>query len=194
MRICRPNYRGGGAWLRAVLMVGLLFVAFYLLQHPARTAELRMDAEALRLAGFHGVALVSGSYVYLVPAHQPALWVELAPSCSSLASVLTIGSLAGILPRTYWRRGRALVAFVVAGSAVVVGNLVRIDSSIVAGLLFGRAALVLFHNTAGDVFGFAYTLGGFLLLLFLLLPGTSGSQAEPDLRSVGGAMSQLSRA
>ncbi|MGC8627837.1 MAG: hypothetical protein ACP5VR_09875 [Acidimicrobiales bacterium] len=194
MRICRSCHRGGGTWLRAVLVVGLLFFAFYLLQHPARTAELRMDAEVLRLAGFHGVALVSGTYVYLVPVHQPALLVELAPSCSSLASVLTLGSLAGILPRAYWHRGRALVAVVVAGSAVVLGNLVRIDSSIVAGLLLGRFALVLFHNTAGDVFGFAYTLGGFLLMLFLLLPRTSARQAEGGVGTAAAAMAQLGRA
>jgi exosortase/archaeosortase family protein len=62
---------------------------------------------------------------------------------------------------------------VLAGTAgvacIVAGNLVRIGSSVVIGLLAGRVSLVLFHDWVGSTFGFGYTIGGFLVVLAILL-------------------------
>jgi carbamoyl-phosphate synthase large subunit len=55
--------------------------------------------------------------------------------------------------------------------AIVAGNLIRIAGSVVVGLFSGRASLVLFHDWVGSVFGIAYTIGGFIVTLTLLLRG-----------------------
>lgn len=73
-----------------------------------------------------------------------------------------------------WWRGR-LVAAAAASSAVFLGNQLRIDASAVSGLVAGRLTLVLFHNWVGSAFGFAYLLGGYVLMLWLLLPAERSS-------------------
>ena len=62
-----------------------------------------------------------------------------------------------------------VLAGVIGVASIVVGNLVRIASSSVVGLLAGRVSLVLFHDWVGSSFGFAYTIGGFVLMLAVLL-------------------------
>ena len=54
-------------------------------------------------------------------------------------------------------------------ASIVVGNLIRIGTSVIAGLLAGEVSLVLFHDWVGSTFGFAYTIGGFVLMLAILL-------------------------
>ncbi|HET9079843.1 MAG TPA: hypothetical protein VFO01_04930 [Trebonia sp.] len=46
----------------------------------------------------------------------------------------------------------------------------RIVGSVAVGLAAGPPSLVLFHNIAGSMFGFAYTLGGFIIVIAVLLP------------------------
>lgn len=62
-----------------------------------------------------------------------------------------------------------------AVAAVVGGNFLRICSSVVVGLYAGRPSLVLFHDWVGSVIGFAFTLGGFVLMLWILLPARSST-------------------
>ena len=81
------------------------------------------------------------------------------------------------LPR--WQRGsrlpitvdrqRAAFAVAVAVAMVVVGNLIRIDLSLLFGVIAGRITLILFHNWAGAIFSFTYTFAGFVVMLWLLL-------------------------
>jgi exosortase/archaeosortase family protein len=168
-------FRTGGPaaiWLRIAGVVALLLAAFDLLEVPVRGVEAHAYAGLLRTVGFHGVSIVSGSSVYLLPSHQQPFWVTVSPSCSSLAPLLTLACLALLLPRapggSGW--GRLALSYGAAAAAIMVGNLVRIDASIAAGLHYGVSTLVLFHDSAGTIFSFAYTLGGFMLMLWLQLP------------------------
>jgi exosortase/archaeosortase family protein len=93
---------------------------------------------------------------------------ELTPSCSSLASLLAIAGLAVLRPPA--SRPRLAAAVLAAMTFVFVGNILRIAASVGMGVVAGRASLVLFHDWVGSMFGFAYTLGGFLVMLWFLLP------------------------
>lgn len=162
-------------WLRVAFVVVATPLLFVLVQAPVRDEELRIDIGALRLVGIHGVPLVAGTAALLHPSGRLPFWVELSPACSSLASIVTLGCVAAVLPRHLASRRRRVAAFAAAALAVFVGNLLRIDLSICAGLVAGESMLVLFHDWAGSIFGFAYTMGGFILMLSILLPraGTS---------------------
>jgi exosortase/archaeosortase family protein len=177
-------------WLRVAFVVVTTPLLFVLLEAPARHLELVTDVGAMRLVGITGVPFLSGTSAMLRPSHHQAFWVYLAPSCSSLASILTLGCLAMALPRRVVGGRSRLAAFIAAAAAVFLGNLLRIDMSIGAGLIAGRVVLVLFHNWAGSIFGFAYTLGGFILMLWMLLPGRregATSRAPAALPAVPGA-------
>ena len=83
------------------------------------------------------------------------------PSCSSILSVLGLTALTATVlrSRTLARRvgaGRGVVA------VAVVANDLRLAASTLAGLWWGRPALVLFHDWVGTLWNFAATLGGFL--------------------------------
>lgn len=165
-------------WIEVALVVIGTPVAFFLLQAPARTLELHLDVGVLRLLGVGGLPLLRGSAALVVPHGSARFWVVLEPSCSALASVLTLGVLTALLPRRLVGPRSKLLAFAAAAAAIVVGNLIRIDLSIAAGLVAGRSSLVLFHDWVGSVFGFAYTLLGFILMLRLLLPARQASAAD----------------
>jgi len=61
----------------------------------------------------------------------------------------------------------------IAVGLVIFGNIVRIALSIGVGIFFGRGSLILFHDWAGSTFTFIYTLGGFMVMLILLMDKTS---------------------
>ena len=113
---------------------------------------------------------------------DPARFVEAyttdgkALSAETLASVLAISCLA-FLARTYPLR-RRVVAVSAAIASVVLGNVVRIAGSIGVGLISGRSSLVLFHDWVGSIFGLAYTLFGYLIMLYILLPPESARPAR----------------
>lgn len=157
-------------WLRVAFVLVTTPLVFVLIQAPVRHIELLVDIGAIHLVGVTGVPLVMGTSALVRPSSSGQFWVYLSPSCSSLASILTLGCLAAVLPRRVVGGRSRFLAFTAASAAVFIGNLLRIDLSIAAGLLDGRAVLVLFHDWAGSIFGFAYTLGGFIVMLWLLLP------------------------
>jgi exosortase/archaeosortase family protein len=157
-------------WLRVAFVVVTTPLLFVLLEGPARRFELVLDVGAMRLVGITGVPLEVGTSALLRPAHHAEFWVYLSPSCSSLASILTLGCLVLAVPRRVVAGRSRLVAFLAASAAIFLGNLLRIDLSIGAGLVAGRSVLVLFHDWAGSIFGFGYTMGGFIVMLWLLLP------------------------
>ncbi|MGH9292909.1 MAG: exosortase/archaeosortase family protein [Acidimicrobiales bacterium] len=167
-------------WVRVLFVVSATPVAFFVLQGVARARELAVDVAAMRLVGVHRVPEVVGTAALVVPVHASGFFVEMSPSCSSLASILTLGCLAAVLPRRLVAPRSRLLAFCFAAVAIFVGNLLRIDLSIGAGVLFGRSSLVLFHDWAGSIFGFAYTIGGFALMLFVLLPSPRAARRAPS--------------
>lgn len=159
--------RTGAVVARLVVLLGLIVVAFVLLQEPVRQAETRAATWLLQLGGMSGVRLSSGSSV-VVLSSQGSFQAIVTPSCSSLASVLAIACLSTLAPGYGgWRK---LAASTAAIATVALGNVLRIAASLAVGLWAGRSSLVLFHDSIGNVFSFAYTLGGYILMLWLLLP------------------------
>jgi exosortase/archaeosortase family protein len=157
--------------LRMAGFTALVAAIFVVGQTPFRHWEAKAVAEAVRAIGFHGVLGVNGSQILITEGSgtsQQVFWVDITPSCSSLGPALAIALVAMIMSAGNPVRDR-LLAGVAGVSAIVVGNLVRIGSSVVVGLLAGRVSLVLFHDWVGSTFGFAYTIGGFVLILAILL-------------------------
>ena len=170
----RPARLGQGPARTALRMAGytaLVAAIFVVGQTPFRHGEAMAVAEAVRALGFHGVLGVNGSQILITEGSgtsQQVFWVDITPSCSSLGPALAIALVATIMSAGNPIRDR-LLAGVAGVAAIVVGNLVRIGSSVVVGLLAGRVSLVLFHDWVGSTFGFAYTIGGFVLILAILL-------------------------
>jgi len=180
--------RAAAVLIRTALMFAAIFATFAVLQAPARHAEARVAVSLLHSLGFERIGLVNSTTMYVVPAGKPSFLAVLTPACSSLAAVLAMGGLTLLAPMC--AGPRRLVATGAAVAAVVAGNILRIAGSLAVGLVAGRSSLVLFHDSVGNIFSFAYTLGGFLLLLFLLLPAADkavdppgeGVRPEPAIR------------
>ena len=62
---------------------------------------------------------------------------------------------------------------------MVVCNALRISGSLWMGYEFGGDALLLFHDWVGTFFALVYTMAGFFLMLYLLLP----ERDHPDARA-----------
>jgi len=178
--------RRGAIWLRVILVPLGVLVGFLTLEHPMRVLETRVVVGLLGALGFgHDVPLVHGpQFLLAAPGHE-AYWVEILPSCSSLGAILALVALSTVLRR---RPGGLPVpmAALIACTTVFVGNILRIASSTVVGVYLGRVALVLFHNWAGSLFGFAYTLAGFVLMLVLVLPARASDAPSTSLVPVAG--------
>lgn len=168
----RPLTAPGTSLSRRSAQLALLTVAmaaaFALGQAAVRHGEAVAVAAAVRLLGFHGVLAIQGSQLLISPRSGPLFWVDITASCSSLGPALAIALIAVLMSAgrpasDRWLAGMAGV------SGIIAGNLVRIGSSVIVGLLAGRVSLVLFHDWVGSIFGFAYTIGGFVLALSILL-------------------------
>lgn len=173
--------------LRTALMVVAIFVIFAVLQGPVRHAEARAVVWLLHTLGSDRTGMAGPTTMYVVPHGKPSFLAVLTPACSSLASVLAMTGLT-LLARTS-TRGRRLAALGVAMAAIAGGNILRMAGSLAIGLFAGRTSLVLFHDSVGNVFSFAYTLAGYILLLFLLLPARGGADDAGAPRaelSIGG--------
>jgi exosortase/archaeosortase family protein len=152
-------------------LVALLGAVFAAGQTPFRHWEAMAVAEMVRATGLHGVLGVNGSQILLSHGSgvgQQVFWVDITPSCSSLGPALALALIAYVMSVGNPARDRILAGMAGVAS-IAVGNLVRIGSSVVVGLLDGRVSLVLFHDWVGSTFGFAYTVGGFVLVLAILL-------------------------
>lgn len=157
-------------FLRIGLMVAAVLAGFALLQEPARRAETEIAGALLGLFAADRVEVVLNYSIQVFPAGGDAFRAELTPSCSSLASMLVLGCL-GLLSPPHPRR---YLAILVALTAVAAGNIARIVASVGIGLLAGRGSLVLFHDWVGSAFTFLYIVGGYILMVYILLPREHG--------------------
>jgi exosortase/archaeosortase family protein len=165
--------------LRTIGPIVAALGAFALLHHDVAALETRADAGALRLVGVDSVHQIG---VTTIRIDSPrGAWVSvLRPSCSSLGVMLALTVLASVLPSpSRWWRVRAAV---LASGTVFVANLVRICGSLALGVPLGRRDAVLFHDWVGSTFGFAYTLGGLVLMTACLLKGRTRARV-PRLTS-----------
>jgi len=168
--------RAPAALAGPLCVIAAVVVAFSFLVEPFRQFETDAAGWLLHALGV-GPETVQpqpgGSFAVYPPAEMPFLAV-VTPACSSLASLLAIAALSAFSPKR--PGGRRLLALGCALLCVAVGNIVRIAASIAVGLVAGTGSLVLFHDWVGSLFAFAYTLGGYLLMLAVLLP----AQRRPD--------------
>jgi exosortase/archaeosortase family protein len=155
--------------LRIAALTALVGAVFVVLQTPFRHWEALAVADTVSAVGFHGIVAVESSQILLSPRGSGALfWVDITPSCSSLGPALALALIAAVMSAGSPVSDRVL-AGIVGVASILIGNLLRIGSSVIVGLLEGRVSLVLFHDWVGSTFGFAYTLGGFVLILAVLL-------------------------
>ncbi len=186
-----------GIWVRVLAVPVGVVAGFIVLQYKMRVVETLVTAEVVRLAGMaRNVPFTSGTNILVSPDHHAAFYVIIEPACSSLASILAIVFLATVLPSSLSRGRSRLFAVSAACIAVFIGNIIRMAGSIVVGVFAGRASLVLFHNWVGSIFGFAYTLGGFMAMLWLMMPSSKmvarGSPATLSPSGLDGTPGQAS--
>lgn len=153
-------------FLRIGAMVVAVLVGFYFLQEPFRHAETELAAAILSLFAADQVEVVLNDSIQVFPAGHDAFRAEITPSCSALASVLVLACLGLLSPR----QPRRNVAIAAALCAVAIGNIIRIAASVGVGLVAGRGSLILFHDWVGSAFTFLYIVGGYILMVYLLLP------------------------
>lgn len=166
--------------LRPVAVIALVMLTFVLGNAAFRQFEAAAATLLLHGLGIpgHRVLLLSSSSIAVFPAAVGPFVAVITPSCSALSALLAIAALSWFVPRA--RAGRRLGALACALGCVLAGNVLRIAGSIAVGLVHGKPSLVLFHDWVGSLFAFSYTLGGYLLMLFLLLPAGPG----PALRTI----------
>jgi exosortase/archaeosortase family protein len=154
--------------LQVAALTAVAGTVFVVGQTPFRHWEALAIAGGVRALGFHGVLIVNSDQILLSPRSGAPFWVDITPSCSSLGPALALTLLAVVVSA-----GRPASDRLLAGAAgiagVIAGNLIRIGSSVIVGLMAGPVSLVLFHDWVGSIFGFAYTIGGFVLVLSILL-------------------------
>lgn len=143
---------------------------FYLLTGPARRLEVTLVMALLRPVGSRA-SVVNDNFFQLLPPGQVAFRAQLTPYCSSLIPILALVTIGFFILHGTWRR--RLVSVGAATALVLVCNVLRISGSLWMGYEFGGGALVLFHDWIGTFFALVYTMAGFFLMLFLLLPPAS---------------------
>jgi exosortase/archaeosortase family protein len=156
-----------------VAVLAAVLGAFALLDGPVRGVESGAAVGLLHVLGVPATAVQvrAPSGIAVFPAGAAPFLAVVTPSCSALGSLLALVLLGLFVPARY--RLRRPVALACALALVAAGNVVRIAASVAVGLAVGTGSLVLFHDWVGSLFAFAYTLGGYLLMLFLLLPRRS---------------------
>jgi exosortase/archaeosortase family protein len=154
--------------VRIALLVGATGVGFLLLEQWTRQCETAAALDLLHLFRMSGATRNSPTSIAVHTSDGELFAAVLTPSCSSLATLLALAGLMVLRPPGTRRRGadQSAAALIV----VFAGNIIRIAASVAVGLVDGVASQVLFHDWVGSLFGFAYTLGGFLLMLYFLLP------------------------
>jgi exosortase/archaeosortase family protein len=154
--------------LRLGVVIGIISIGYVLLRTPTRDFEATVAASLLKLSGTSRLLHFTTGSILVEPTHHEAFVAVVTPSCSSIASVLALTCLAAFT-RTE-SRTRLIGALAAAIVVVVTGNILRIAASLGVGLIAGRESLVLFHDLIGSVFTFVYILGGYVLMLYFLLP------------------------
>jgi len=153
----------------AVCVLGYHYLARWMQEHEARWV-----VAALRLAGVDQVSDVLPAHILVFRDDGELLNAAVTASCSSLLSVLGLTALTLTVLRN--RRAHALVGLTAAVVGIVLLNDLRLAGSTMAGLWWGRGALVLFHDWIGTIWTFASTLLGFLLMVCLTLPAAERAE------------------
>jgi exosortase/archaeosortase family protein len=158
-------------WVGLALAMSVLisFAGFAVLNQPLRDLEANL---VLGLLGGPARVSVVGDHVFQVlPADKGAFRAALTPYCSALVPLLALAAIAVCVLRG--AVSRRILGFLAAAALVLVGNALRIAGSLWVGMHAGPSGLVLFHDWVGTFFGLTYTLVGFFLMLYVLLPSAT---------------------
>jgi exosortase/archaeosortase family protein len=165
--------------IRVILVLVAATAGFALLQGPTRHLEALATAWTLHLVAGGRRPLAIGPEIIVLPPHGYPFSALVTPACSVLASVLALVCLGALAASARSRsRSRELAALVAAVTIVIAGNVIRMAVVLWVGSVGGRGALVMFHDWVGAVFTFGYTLFGYILMLFLVLPRRAPTAAE----------------
>ncbi len=143
---------------------------FQLLNGPARKLESALVMVFMSPFGDRA-SVVNETYFQLLPPGQEAFRAQLTPYCSSIIPVLALICIGFFILHGPW--SRRVISVGAAVGLVLLCNVVRISVALWAGYEMGGGALVLFHDWIGTFFALVYTLAGFFLMLYLLLPSAT---------------------
>jgi carbamoyl-phosphate synthase large subunit len=164
------------AAIAIVLCFAFVLVGFRLLNGPMRTLEISAVLLLVR-AGAGQLTVLGGHMIQVLPQNHDGFRVLVTPFCSSIVPILALAGLSMFI--LGGPPARRLGAMAASAAAVVACNILRMAVSVMIGLHAGPSAMVLFHDWVGTLFALAYTVGGFLFMLFLLLPQTGRMSADP---------------
>lgn len=168
--------QSAAALIPPIAVAAAVVVVFTYLIAPVRQFEAAAASSLLHRLGVapQAVQVRANASIAVYPHGQVAFVAVVTPYCSSLSSLLAITGLTVFTPRRL--RRRRIPALACALVCIAAGNVIRIAASVMIGLRAGTSSLVLFHDWVGSMFAFAYTLGGYLLMLAFLLhaPHTPG--------------------
>jgi carbamoyl-phosphate synthase large subunit len=163
---------------RVLLRFAGVVVIYLALQAQVRYLEALACVALLRAVNLSQAHAVAPDSIQAFPPGHTGFVVNITPSCSCLAPILSVGLLATLLPVK--SRSKLCRAILLGVTAIAVGNILRIALSVMVGYVSSSAALILFHDWVGSVFSFLYTLFGFVLLIRSVLHGdTDPSTAVP---------------
>ena len=174
--------RGGARRRFAVLVELLVAVAICLLGYRYgatwfKEHEATWTVEILRLLGENRVSDAIPGHILMFRSGGEVLDGEVTTSCSSILTVIGLVALTVAVLRK--RRFHAVYGLAVGLVAVVVANDLRLIASTLAGLHWGKPAMILFHDWVGTIWTLGFTLIGFLIMVWVTLP--TRERAEQDL-------------
>lgn len=151
--------------------IAIAFVGFFKLSNGLRDIEQQLVIRLLHSG--RRIELFGNHYFQVLPKSNGAFRAQLTPFCSSLVPILALAAISAFVLNG--SPARRVFAFVCAAAVIVGCNVLRVAASLWIGLQVGARGLVLFHDWIGTIFGIAYTMLGFFLMLFLLLPKATAS-------------------
>lgn len=154
--ICFAGYAVGAEWMQV---------------HEARGVVV-----VLRLFGVDGVSGALPRHILIFGPDGAVLNAAVTASCSSILSIVGLTALTVTVFRR--RRQHAIAGLAVAVTALVLLNGIRLAASAIAGIWWGRPAMILFHDWVGSLWNLAATFAGFLVLVAVTLPAPE--RAEQD--------------
>ena len=180
----RPHHRRRGIshrrWsvlVELVLAAGICVGGYHFGAQWLQVHEAAWVVAALHLVGVRSVSGALPGHILIFRPDGDVLNAVVTSSCSAILSLVGLVALTVAILRR--RRLHAIGGLLAAIAAVLVANDLRLAASTLAGLWWGRSSLVLFHDWVGTLWTLASTLGGFLVMVWLTLPGAE--RAEQDV-------------
>lgn len=179
----RPRAGARRRWLvlAELLAAAAICVVGFTVGAPVlQVAEAGWVVGALRLVGMDDVSSAIPGNILIFGPGGVTLNAEVTASCSSILSIVGLTALTVAVFRG--RRQHALLGLLVSVLALLALNWVRLVASTLAGIWWGRPAMVLFHDWVGSLWNFMATFLGFLVLVAITLPASERAEQDANGR------------